>query len=107
MYKNVKFSKGALKINESSEGESIEQKVNRIVNNKEAIKDGAPVIYTERKDGVMAGYNIRTDRWDEAVEAMDKVHKSKIAKRENIAKMTIVKEDKDIENESIRGEVNQ
>ena len=34
---------------ETFEGETIETKVNRIVNNGEPIKDGAPIIYTERK----------------------------------------------------------
>ena len=52
-------------------GESIEHKVRRIVNNKEPIKDGAPLIYTERKDGVQPSYNIRTDRFEVAVEAMN------------------------------------
>ena len=41
-------------------GESIETKVNRIVNNGEPITDGAPIIYTERKDGVLPEYDIRT-----------------------------------------------
>ena len=57
------------------------------MNNKEPIKDGAPLIYTERKDGVQPSYNIRTDRWDVAVEAMDKVTKSYHAKREERAKI--------------------
>ena len=56
--------------------ETIEQKVRRIVNNKEPIKDGSPLLYQERKDGVQPSYNIKTDRWDVAVEAMDKVTKS-------------------------------
>lgn len=55
MYKTPKMTKGGLKINASREGETIEEKVNRIVNNKEPIKDGAPLVYTERKDGVSAG----------------------------------------------------
>ena len=45
---------------ETFEGETIETKVNRIVNNGEPIKDGAPIIYTERKDGVLPEYDIRT-----------------------------------------------
>lgn len=63
------------------EGESIENKVNRILINKEPITDGAPLIYTKRQDGVLPGYNIRTDRFDVAIEAMDKVSKSKLTKR--------------------------
>ena len=38
---------------ESYIAESLEHKVKRILNNKEPIKDGAPLIYTERKDGVL------------------------------------------------------
>ena len=66
------------------EGESIETKVERITVNKEPIKDGAPIIFTERKDGIIPAYNIRTDRWDIAMQAMDKVNKSKLAKSEQI-----------------------
>ena len=68
------------------EGESIEMKVKRLVENKEPIKDGSPLIYTDRKEGVNAAYNIRTDRFEIATEAMDKVHKSKQAKRDALIK---------------------
>ena len=76
-------SKTGLKHNESYVGESIETKVERITVNREPISDGAPIIFTERKDGVMAGYDVRTDRWDVALDAMEKVEKSKAAKRDN------------------------
>lgn len=62
------------------EGESIERKVRRVVENKEPISDGAPVIYTEKKDGVLPQFNIRTDKWEIALDAMDKVQASRIAK---------------------------
>ena len=90
--KNVKYSSTNLNLNQSVEGETIEQKVERILDNKEPIKDGAPLIYTDRKDGVQAGYNIRTDRWEVAVDAMDAVAKTKAAQRENRAKMEVVKD---------------
>lgn len=45
----------------------------RITNNKEPITDSAPLVYTERKDGVLPDYNIRTDRMEKALEAMDRV----------------------------------
>lgn len=66
---------------ELKEGETIETKIKRIVENKEPISDTAPIIYTNRKDGVIAGYNIRTDRFDVALSAMDNVNKAKIATR--------------------------
>ena len=67
---------------ETFEGETIEKKIERIVHNKEPITDGAPEIFTERKDGVIAAYNIRTDRWEIAAEAMDKVTGALDAKRD-------------------------
>lgn len=61
---------------ETYEGEFIEEKIARVVENKEPIEDGAPIIYTERKDGVIPAYNIRTDKWDIALNAMDQVNKN-------------------------------
>lgn len=65
---------------ETYEGESIEAKMRRVIQNKEPITDGAPIIYTEKKDGVLPQFNIRTDKWDIALEAMDKVQGNRIAK---------------------------
>ncbi len=86
MYKYRKTVKGTLKGVEKLSGEPIEHKVERIVSNKEPITDGAPEIYTERKEGVLSAYNIRTDRWEIAAEAMDKVAGSIQAKRDNKGK---------------------
>lgn len=82
MYQPRKRFEKTVTVNKSYEGERIEEKIDRIVNNKEPIKDGAPIIYTERKDGVQPQYDIRTDRWEIAADAMDKVTASHRAKRE-------------------------
>lgn len=82
MYKKNKPEKTSLRINKSYIGERIEEKIERITTNKEPIKDGAPLIYTERKEGVKPEYDIRTDRFEIAVSAMDTVTKSYKAKRE-------------------------
>lgn len=71
---------------ETFEGEEIENKVRRIVNNKEPISDGAPIIFTMKADGVQPQYNIRTDRWDIALDAMDNVARAKIAKSKQSGK---------------------
>lgn len=76
------------------EGETIEMKIERIVSNKEPIKDGAPEIFTERSKGVVAAYNIRTDRWELAVDAMDAIDKSITAKRDAKAKEKYDKSEK-------------
>ena len=59
------------------EGEPIEEKVRRITQNNEPIEDGAPIIYTERKNGVNPAYNIRTDKWEIAQQAMQTVNDNK------------------------------
>lgn len=82
MYKKQKIQPTRLNINKSYEGETLENKIERIMSNKEPIKDGAPRIYTERKDGVQPQYNIRTDRWEIAVETAGIVDKHFKAKRE-------------------------
>lgn len=81
MYKKIKLRDTVISINKCYVGETIEQKIQRITNNKEPIKDGAPLVYTKRGDGVLAGMDIRTDRWEIAIEAMDKIVKTKEAKR--------------------------
>lgn len=65
--------KGEMQSVECYEAESIEQKVRRVLDENEPITDGAPLIYTPFKEGVKPEYNIRTDRWQVAIEAMDKV----------------------------------
>lgn len=89
MYKYRRQSKSLINNPVTNEGEPIEIKVRRMVENKEPIKDGAPLLYTDRKEGVMAAYNIRTDRFEIATDAMDKVTKSKIAKREEPIKDSV------------------
>lgn len=92
-YKKIK-ERTKLSVNNSCEGETIETKIERIVTQNEPITDGAPLIYTERNQGVQPAYDIRTDRWDIAIEAMDKVNKTTLAKREE--KLKIKTEEKDI-----------
>lgn len=82
MYKFKGYPKSTIKGLKTKEGERLETKIERILENKEPIKDGAPEIFTERKDGVLPGYNIKSDRFEIAAEAMDKVTKSKLAQRE-------------------------
>jgi len=101
---NVTNRPGVTIINrrEAVEGEMLEQKVERIVNNKEPIKDGAPLIYIDRKEGIKASTNIRTDRWEVAIEATEAIAKSYKAKREERAGKLAEKE-KEGEAQSIQG----
>ena len=67
-------------LNKCIEGESIEVKIKRIVDEKEPITDGAPIIFTDAKDGVRPEFNPRTDRWEIAIDAMDKVSNYQLSK---------------------------
>lgn len=98
-YRGIRHA--AFKVNASKEGETIEMKIERIVNNKEPIKDGAPILYTPRKEGVLASTNIRTDRFEIAAEAMGKTAKGYAARREERGKPKEKK--KDGEPESLQG----
>lgn len=100
MYKYKQTKSTTLVVNNSYEGETIEQKVERFTNNNEPIKDGAPLIYTDRKDGVQAGYNIKTDRFEVAIDAMTKIQKTKIAEREKRAEMRVIGENGGAESHS-------
>lgn len=73
-------------LNDSLEkGESIEEKMRRVTTSNEPIENVAPMLYTERKDGVLPETDIRTDRFEIAQEAMGAVEKSITAKREEQA----------------------
>lgn len=104
MYKKNEIKPTTIKTKIAYVGETLEQKVRRILSNKEPIKDGAPIIYTERKDGVPPSYNIRTDRWEVAVEATDGISRAHLAKREERGKVIEMKpENPENKGESIQG----
>lgn len=82
MYKVQKASKTTLKVRDAVKGETIEQKIERVMKFDEPITDGAPLIYNTRKDGVLPEHDVRTDRWEIAVEQVDAAAKGYVAKRE-------------------------
>jgi len=107
MKKPNKAKKSQIKRQELIVGETIETKVQRIVHNGEPIKDGAPEIFTERKDGVMAAYDVRTDKWEIAAEAMDIGERSKMAKAKGIEKPSKIEENKPKENKPTEGQTGE
>lgn len=86
--------KGYIKVNNSKEGESIEIKMRRIIENKEGVENVSPMTYTERAAGVIPEMNIRTDRFELAQEAMGEVNKRKGAIKKNLDLDRIIKEEK-------------
>lgn len=101
--KTAKPHKSRLKINNSYEGNSIEKQVALMLNNKEKIGEDNPIIYTPRSEGTMAAYNIRTDRFEVALDAVDKINRSYNARRENKVQMDIIKGEENGAAEPIQG----
>lgn len=81
-YKKNRIQTTSISKSERYEGETLEEKITRVINNNEPITDGAPLIYQERDEGINPAYDIRTDRFEHALEASDVVAKSHLAKRE-------------------------
>lgn len=106
-YKQNTYSTSKLKVNKSTEGEPLEHKIERVVNSKEPIKDGAPQIFTERKDGVKPETNIRTDRFEVALEATTKVKRSYQTRREERHKPKEVTKTQEGQNDPLSGNPSQ
>lgn len=84
-YKNHKNMKTQLKTATiTPNAESIEEKVAKLIANNDPIDSVAPLIYTEKKDGVLPQYDPRTDRQEIALEAVDRITRSQeMARRFN------------------------
>lgn len=60
------------------QAEPREVKLRKIISGEASnMEDGVfPTIYTEKKDGVQPEFDIRTDRFEIAIDAMDKINQS-------------------------------
>lgn len=96
MYKTVRFKSTGFNINTSVEGETLETKILRMTTNKEPVPQESELIFQDRSEGVSPGYNIRTDRFEVAIDAMTTVDKSYKARREENYKRDDSKPDRTI-----------
>ena len=62
----------------TEKGETLIKKIQRILDENEPLTDGAPMIYTPKQAGVRDDCNIRADKWDIAMNAMDQVNNYKL-----------------------------
>lgn len=84
------FPNTLIKHNTGYEAEPLMFKMRKVMESKEPIEAVSPMIYTNKKDGVLPGYDIRTDRFEIAREAMGKVRRAEaesIAKRQETPKI--------------------
>ena len=77
--KTAKSRKGCINNpNLTYQAEPREVKLRKIINGESNdMEDGVfPTIYTEKKDGVQPEFDIRTDRFEVAIDAIDKINQS-------------------------------
>lgn len=81
MKRQINWTHTQIETNVVREGQSIEEMIRKALTAKEPIKGNAKLTYNDRKDGVLAQHDIRTDRFEVAMLATDKIHASKAAQR--------------------------
>lgn len=74
--------KANIKVIIPNTGKSLEETIREQLATKAPLEMVAEKVYTERKDGIQPQYDIRTDRFDIAVEAHDARAKAAIARRQ-------------------------
>jgi hypothetical protein len=77
--KTAKSRKGCIdNPNLTYQADPREVKLRKIINGESNdMEDGVfPTIYTEKKDGVQPEFDIRTDRFEVAIDAIDKINQS-------------------------------
>lgn len=82
-YKQNPIMGSTLESVELTEGITMETQVALFMNNQTDLERATPLIYTERKEGIVSAYNIKSDRFDIAIDAMEKSAKSLTAKRQD------------------------
>lgn len=80
MRKAIYAYKPTLKVDATYEAEGLEVKLRRITETNEPLAGDIPIAYTKKTDGVLPAYDIRTDRFEIAREAMSKIQESEVAK---------------------------
>lgn len=81
MKKGIIYPHSRIQTEVAREGQSIEEYLRKALAGKEPIKATAKVTYNDRKDGVLPQHDIRTDRFEVALMATDKIHASSFAAR--------------------------
>lgn len=86
--KPLKIEKmGLISCNESYEAEALEMKIRKALDGTENLELGKPALFTRRGDGVLPETDIRTDRWDIAMEAQNHVNQIKSTEYDRITNL--------------------
>lgn len=80
MRKPIYTHRPTLRVDATYEAEGLEVKLRRMTETNEPLAGDIPIVYTKKTDGVLPAFDIRTDRFEIAREAMSKVQESEMAK---------------------------
>lgn len=72
---------------EPKEDKPLEQKIQAMMNNEEPIVGTDELIFTKKRDGILPMYDPRGDRFDAAIEAINDITMSAIAKRKELSQL--------------------
>jgi len=81
MYRQNQIEKTTLRVCKVVEGETIERKMERMMQQGADMDDVSELMFTERKDGVIPETDIRHDRWETAIEATEAGAKKHLEER--------------------------
>ncbi len=91
MYKTPARTSTSLNVNQSVEGNTIEEQITELLNNGAPIESEKIPIYTKPSDGVKYGTDIRGDKWEKGIETSEKIN----ADIDRIRAMKVVKKDEE------------
>lgn len=77
MFREPKFKTSKFQGIQLYEGKSIENELEEIITQKKPIEATAPLVYTEKRDGVIEDFDIRTDKWEAMQRAANYVNEQK------------------------------
>lgn len=80
MRKPIYTCRPTLRVYATYEAEGLEVKLRRVTETNEPLAGDIPTVYTKKTDGVLPAFDIRTDRFEIAREAMSKVQESEMTK---------------------------
>lgn len=75
-HKSELIGSGVKTSRKPSEGKILEYEIEAMMQNKEPIHGSAELIFTKKRDGVLAAYNPRTDKFDELISAANEMAES-------------------------------
>lgn len=97
LYRKTNPKKTGLKRDTRNVGIRLEDEVVRMTRDKEPIGEGVELKYTERSEGILPEYDIRTNSIELAMEALDLDARNYIAKKNGITKADVIKNDDNID----------